>query len=227
MTKRMTKNAPGALVIGAGRHTAEVLDALEAAGISVHGCLDARVPVGTEVYPGVEVVGRDTELGRFIDEGFTRVYLGIGGLGNLDTRIHWFRELEKLNVCPPVLVHPSAHVAPTAEIAEGTTVLARASIGPLTRVGRNCVITQGAVITHHCCIGDHVVVAPGALLAAGVVVGERATIGMGVSVYHDLKIGREAVVVNGVDVMLDVPEGAVAKHARMPAAIRQPTSCSS
>ena len=227
MSKRRAGGARGALVIGAGRHAAEVLDALEASGIRVQGCLDAVVPVGTEVYPHVEVVGRDTELGRFIDEGFARVYLGIGGLNNLETRIRWFTELERLRVRTPALVHPAAHVAPTAEIGAGTTVLARASIGPLTRVGRNCVITQGAVITHHCCIGDHVVVAPGALLAAGVRVGERATIGMGVSVYHDLEIGREAVIVNGVDVMQDVPEGAVVKHARIPAAIRQAGACSS
>jgi len=56
------------------------------------------------------------------------------------------------------------------------------------------------------------------------VVGERATIGMGVTVYHDVTIGREAVVVNGVDVMQDVPEGAVVKHARIPAVVRARTS---
>jgi len=224
MSKSRGNEARAALVVGAGRHAVEVLDALEAAGVAVHGCLDAQVGLGAEVYRGVQVVGRDTELAKFVEDGFTRVYLGIGGLDNLEVRLRWFRELEELDVVGPALVHPSAHVAPSAQIGGGTTVLARASIGPLTRVGRNCVITQNAVITHHCCIEDHVVVAPGALLAAGVVVRERATIGMGVTVYHDVTIGREAVIVNGVDVMQDVPEGTVAKHGRVPVVIRVRTS---
>lgn len=199
------------LVLGAGRHAAEIIDALLANEIAVHGCLDARLPVGTEVYPGVRVVGADNDVEAMTGDGFDAVYLGIGGLDNLDARIDWFKRLESLGVLTPALIHPSAHVAPSATIGEGSCVLARASIGPLSRVGRGCMITQSAVITHHCRLGDYVMLAPNATLAAGVEIDDEATIGMGVTVFHDVRIGRRALIVNGVDLMHDVPAGQVVK----------------
>lgn len=209
-----------ALVVGAGRHAVEVLDALQAVGIGVHGCLDAKVGVGTEVYPGVRVVGSDRDLKALVSDGFRTVYIGIGGLSNLCARMRVFHLLQEWGAAPPALVHPSAHVAPTARIGAGTTVLARASVGPLSDVGRNCVITQGAIITHHCQIGDHVVIAPGAALAAGVTVGDETTVGMGVTIYADVCVGRGCVLVNGVHVMVEVPDESIVKHAGAPCVIR-------
>ena len=210
----------GVLVVCAGRHAIEVIDALNACGISVYGCLDGGIERGTEVYPGVKVVGSDRDLESMVADGFRSVYLGVGGLDNLSIRIRFFEQLESLGAVAQPLVHPAAHVAPTARLGRGTPVLAGASIGPLSTVGRNCVITQNAVITHHCTIGNHVVVAPNAVLAAGVTVNDEATIGMGVSVYHDLHIGRRSVVVNGIDLMQDVPDDTIVKHRGAPALLR-------
>ncbi len=217
-TTRASKQ--GAVVLCAGRHAAEVLDVLMAQGEPVHGCLDAAIPIGNEVYPGVSVVGRDDALEDMVADGFETVYLGIGGLENLEVRIRLFQRLKDLGIPPPPLVHPSAHVAPTAELGAGTTVLARASIGPLSRVGCNCVITQNATITHHCKVEDHVVVAPGAVLAAGVHVKRKAVIGVGVTVFRDLVIGENSTIVNGIDLMQDVPNDSIAKHRGASAVVR-------
>ncbi len=206
-----------ALVLCGGRHAAEVIDALIACGTQVHGCLDAALARGTEVYPGVTVVGSDDDLPAFVSDGFAHVYLGIGGFDNLDARIRLFRRLQELGVPPQPLVHPSAHVSSSAKIGIGTTILARASVGPLSSVGCNCVLTQASVITHHCRLGDHVVLAPNATLAAGVTVGEMATVGMGVTVFHDVTIGRRSVIVSGIHLMQDVPDDSVVKHRTLPA----------
>jgi len=208
----------GVLVVGAGRHAIEVIDALQARGVAIHGCLDARVPVGKEIYPGVRVVGLDRELAAMIRDGFRTVYMGIGGFDNLDVRIRLFSLVEELGVAAPPLIHPSAHVAPSSELGAGTTVLAHASVGPMNRIGRNCVITQNAVVSHHCCIGDNVVLSPNAALAAGVVVEDDATIGMGVTVYHDVHIGQRAIIVSGIHVFADAPAGATLKRDLTPAA---------
>ncbi len=211
---------PAALIVGGGRHAAEVIDALLAAGQRVHGCLDARLAAGSEVYPGVRVVGSDRDLRAMIADGFRRVYLGVGGLANLAARIRLFEQLVEFGCAPPVLIHPGAHVSPSARIGEGTTILARASVGPLSVVGRNSVLTQGSIVTHHCRIGDHVVIAPGAALAAGVEVGDESTIGMGVTVFADVRVGRRCVLVNGVAAMQNVPDDSILKHAGAPAVIR-------
>ena len=211
------KVRPEALVLCGGRHAVEVIDALLACGVPIHGCLDAHIALGTEVFPGVGVIGSDDDLDALVADGYGTVYLGIGGLDNLDTRIRLFRRLNELGVVQPPLIHPSAHVADSAEIGAGTTILARASVGPLSHIGENCILTQSSVVTHHCQLGDHVVLAPNATLAAGVTVGDAVTIGMGVTVYHDLTIGRRSVIVNGIAVMQNVPEDGVMKHRTMPA----------
>ncbi len=210
-----------AVVLCGGRHAAEVIDALLALGRPVHGCLDGKLPRGTEVYPGVVVVGSDTDLDALVADGFTKVYLGLGGLGNLPGRIELFRMLRERGVVQPTLVHPTAHIAPSASIGVGTTVLAGASVGPMSVIGCNGVITQGAVVTHHVAVGDHVVLAPQSVLAAGVRVGDEATIGMGVTVYHDVSIGKRSVIVNGIHVMQDVPGDSIVKHRSVPAVSRR------
>lgn len=207
---------PEALVLCGGRHAAEVIDALLACGIPIHGCLDAHLARGTEVFPGVSVIGSDDDLTAMIGDGYGTVYLGIGGLENLDARMRLFGRLKELGAAQPPLIHPSAHVADSATIGSGTTILARASVGPLSQIGENCILTQGSVVTHHCQIGDHVVLAPNATLAAGVTVGSEATIGMGVTVYHDVTIGKRSIIVNGIAVMQDVPDDCVMKHRSVP-----------
>lgn len=212
--------ADGVLVLCAGRHAVEVIDALIACGILVHGCLDARIPQGTEIYPGVTVIGTDRDLRAYVADGFTKVYLGIGGLGNLDDRIRLLDQLAELSAVAPTLIHPTAHVAPTASLERGTTILARASVGPLSTIGFGSIITQNAVVTHHCVVGRHVVIAPNAVLAASVHVGDESTVGMGVTVYHDVRVGRRVTIVNGANVMVDVPDGATVKHQGVPTVVR-------
>jgi sugar O-acyltransferase (sialic acid O-acetyltransferase NeuD family) len=219
-----TASAPhsrnGAVIVGAGRHAAEVIDALQSNGLPIHGCIDRSVPVGTEIYPNVRVVATDGDLTAIINDGFESIYLGIGGLANQDARRNWFDKLLVNDVAPPPLVHASAHIAPTVRLGTGTTVLARATIGPLSTIGQGCIIAQNAVITHHCRLADHVVIAPNATLAAGVRIDESATIGMNVTVLHDLHIGRRAWLINGVDVFQNIPANAVVKHHGPPASIR-------
>lgn len=65
----------GAVVLCAGRHAAEVLDILSARGDAIHGCLDAAIPIGTEIYPCVRVVGRDDAINDLVSAGCDTVYL--------------------------------------------------------------------------------------------------------------------------------------------------------
>jgi len=206
------RNEPGVLIVGAGRHAIEVIDALLARGIAIHGCLDARVPIGKEIYPGVRVVGHDRDLAAMSRNGFRTAYIGIGGFENLPARIRMFHAAEELGMAAGPLIHPSAHVAPSSHLSAGTTVLAHASIGPMNRIGRNCVITQNAAVSHHCCIGHNVVISPNAALAAGVVIEDDATIGMGVTVHHDVHVGSRATIVSGLHVTADVPADGTMKR---------------
>lgn len=57
-------------------------------------------------------------------------------------------------------VHAAAHVAPTAQIGEGTTVEPNAVIGPNVRIGKRCRIGASAVIDGWTELGDDNVIHP-------------------------------------------------------------------
>ena len=63
-------------------------------------------------------------------------------------------------------VHPKAHVEPTAQIGEGTTVYPGVYIGARVRIGRDCILFPNVVIYEDCVLRDRVT------LHAGTVVGQ-------------------------------------------------------
>lgn len=77
------------------------------------------------------------------------------------------------------LIHPSAVVSRTAEIGEGTIVMAGAVIQAHAKIGKHCIINTNAVCDHHTVVGDFAHIAPGVHLCGAVVVGEGALVGVG------------------------------------------------
>ena len=57
-------------------------------------------------------------------------------------------------------------ISPTAEIGEGTVVMAGSSVGNHTRIGRDCVIHPNVTIYDHCVIGDNVIIHSGSVIGA-------------------------------------------------------------
>ena len=109
----------------------------------------------------------------------------------------------------PVIVHPSAAVGATAELGEGTHVLAQAVVAADARVGRVCIINHCASVDHECTLGDGVHLAPSATLCGCVTLGENVLVGAGAVVLPRIAIGTDAVVGAGAVVTRDVPPGAV------------------
>jgi len=82
-------------------------------------------------------------------------------------------------------VHPSAVVAPGAQLA------------PDAAVGPNCVISDGARI------GAGVALGPGCVIGAGVAIGAGSRLHAGVTIYADCEIGDRAVLHSGVVIGAD------------------------
>jgi UDP-3-O-[3-hydroxymyristoyl] glucosamine N-acyltransferase len=61
-------------------------------------------------------------------------------------------------------IHVSAHVDPSAEVAEGTTIYPGAYVGPRAQVGRDCILYPGAVVYDDCVLGDRVTLHAGAVI---------------------------------------------------------------
>ena len=91
-------------------------------------------------------------------------------------------------------IHPSAVLARTAQIAEGTMICARACVGPGAVVGAGCILNTGCDVDHDCQIGHHCHIAPGAVLCGRVVVGPGCLIGAGAILLPGCTIGSHAIV---------------------------------
>jgi sugar O-acyltransferase (sialic acid O-acetyltransferase NeuD family) len=102
------------------------------------------------------------------------------------------------------LIHPTAAVSPTANIAEGVIVNAGSVIASGVTLGEFSLVNRGATVGHDCRVEAFANIGPGAHLASYVTIGRGAAIGIGATVINDVTIGNGAFVAAGSVVSRDV-----------------------
>ncbi len=185
---------------GAGGHALVVADALRDLKVPVAGLIDdnpVRVRDSTgSILPGFGINSqfRIPDSALIITIGNCRVRALLAD--RLDARYH-------------TLIHPSAIVSRTVEIAEGSVVMHGAIVQVASRIGRHVIVNTGARVDHECTIHDFAHIAPSVNLCGDVTVGEGAIIGAGAIVLPGVRIGKWSVVGAGAVVLRDVPDYAV------------------
>lgn len=109
----------------------------------------------------------------------------------------------------PTLLDPTAVVARTARVGEGSIVNAAAVIAGGARLGRSVHVNRSASIGHHNVVEDYATLGPGCVLAGHVAIGRGAFVGAGAVCAPRVTIGPNAVVGAGAMVVRDVPAGTV------------------
>lgn len=195
--------------IGAGGHAKTVIEAIRSQGrYEIIGLLDENEDrVGT-TWMDIPIIGTDDNLATLREKGIKRVFIGVGGVGDLRPRMALFAKVKLQGFEIIRAIHSGAWVSPSAELEEGATVLAQAAINASTQIGCNVIVNTGAIVEHDCVVGDHVHISPGAVLAGHVTVGEAAFIGAGACVRQGVRIGRRAIVGMGAAVIRDVEDDA-------------------
>ncbi|MBW2621377.1 MAG: acetyltransferase [Deltaproteobacteria bacterium] len=130
--------------------------------------------------------------------------VGIGG-PRARVRLELHRRLEKLDIPPVTMAHPSVVIAKDASIGAGSQIMAGSIIGPAASLGISCIINAKVNVDHDNKLGEGVEISPGATLCGVVTVGDRAWIGAGATVLPGVKIGEDSVVGAGAVVNKDVP----------------------
>lgn len=102
------------------------------------------------------------------------------------------------------LVHPTAWVAPTAELGPGCVVCPFAFVGPHARLGAYAVVNVYASVGHHAVLGDCGVLSPYATLNGYAELGAGVLMGTHASVLGGVKIGEWSRVAAGAAVYRDV-----------------------
>jgi len=192
--------------IGAGGHAKVVIDILrQMGGYEIVRLVDCDRNLWESEVSGVRVFGDDSSLRELYLQGVRNAFIGVGTVGDSESRIRVYELARKHGFQIVRAIHPTAVVATSAEIGDGATIMANAVINPDAHLGDNVIVNTRAVVEHDCIIGDHVHIAPGAVLSGTVTVGRGAHIGAGATVKQGTTIGERAVVGAGAVVVCDVP----------------------
>jgi len=97
----------------------------------------------------------------------------------------------------PALVHPTAIVAPGAQIGEGAILMAGANVDAFAEIGALCVLWPGAIVSHDSRIGANCFLSPGAIVCGFVATGAHCFLGAGSVVVDHREVPDRAFVKAG------------------------------
>jgi sugar O-acyltransferase (sialic acid O-acetyltransferase NeuD family) len=196
------------VIYGSGGHGKVVADAAGAAGWDVRGFADDNPAKAGAAVLNVPVLA----IGFAAGVAYCRRHGAavVVALGDNRARRRVFSALVDAGITPATIIHPSAVIAPSATIADGTVVFAGAVINPDSHVGENVIINTGVTVDHDNQVHDHAHLAPGVHTGGTVSIGEGALVGVGASVRNNMAIGAWSVVGAGAVVVAAVPAGVVA-----------------
>jgi sugar O-acyltransferase (sialic acid O-acetyltransferase NeuD family) len=120
-----------------------------------------------------------------------------------EARTHGLQRFSKL-------IDPTAVIARTATVGEGTVVNADAVVAAGSALGAFVQVNRSASVGHHNVIEDYSTLGPGCLLAGEVRIGRGAFVGAGAVCAPRVTIGPNAVIGAGAVVIRDVSAGAIA-----------------
>lgn len=103
------------------------------------------------------------------------------------------------------LIHPTAIVAPTAQIAAGAVICPYAIISDAARVGSFAVLNYHSSLGHDASVGDFAVLSPYATLGGGAVIQDDVFLGLHASVGPGKQVGAGSKVSANACALEDTP----------------------
>lgn len=128
-------------------------------------------------------------------------------VGNNSIRKNIYNNLAIRNLLPVNVIHPSALIDYTVEVAShGVMIAPNVTINAMARVGIGAICNTYSVIEHECIISDFAHIAPGAVLCGNVFVGENSFVGAKSVVRENIRIGKNVIIGAGSVVVKDIPD---------------------
>ena len=166
-------------VYGSRSYAATVRDLAMECGWRVLGFIDDHAPPSAFVstFDDVTAQHAGTSAGMLIGIGYR----------DLDARWRAWERVRAAGWDVPALIHPRAHVAPSAQIGEGCILMAGVVVDHRTQVKDACVLWPQACVNHDCLVGANTFLSPQVVICGNVRLGEHSF------------IGAQSVIVDGAD----------------------------
>ena len=156
-----------------GETEVEILDLL-ILGAGGHGEVVKEIAIATKQYSKIaflddcfddsnsKVIGKLADYERLKRE-YTNAFVAIG---NPVVREQWQSNLINVGYSIPILIHPNAHISPSAHLDKGTVVMPKAVVQTNAKMGKGCIVCAGAIVDHNAEVGDYCHINVGAVVAA-------------------------------------------------------------
>lgn len=189
------------LIIGSGGHAKVIIDMLlENNQYEIVGCIDNYE--NRSVF-GINVVGKDEDLEKFLKQGVNNVFIAIG---NNCVRKKIYDYVTNLGYNVINVVSKDARISKFVSFGKGIAIMPGAVINADTFIGNGVIVNTGATIDHDCKIGDFVHVAPGSNLAGKVVISEGSFLGVGTKIIDGINVGKWTIIGAGSVIINDIED---------------------
>ena len=128
------------------------------------------------------------------------------GIGEPVIREKLYNKVKEKDYNLAILVHPSASVAESAVLEEGTMVAHNAFVSIKAHLFTNALVQPLACVHHECSVGRNSVVSTSAVMGGNSSLGYNSFIGLGASVKQGISVGNGSVVGMGAVVIKNVSD---------------------
>lgn len=186
-------------LLGASGQAKVVCDLLDALGVKCAGLYDDIHEIDHKEHNGFILLDKITSIeNKPTDAGF-HIAIGVNSI-----RQSIACAKDQLNY--PILIHPSAIVAKSASLGDGSICMAGSIVQAAVQIGKHCIINTNASVDHDCILHNFAQVAPGATVCGNVTIGECSYVGAGAVIKQGIHIGNHVMIGAGAVVLKNIPD---------------------
>jgi sugar O-acyltransferase (sialic acid O-acetyltransferase NeuD family) len=198
------------IIYGAGGMAREVAALLEdinkiSPSWRILGFIDDFKGECNELINGYKILGNHTVLQNYPEPINIVIAVGDPAL-----REKIYDKIKSCNYQYPVLIHPTARVAGSAVIGEGSIIGMDAIVQVNASIGQHVLINMRTVLGHDVVVQDFSTCLVNCIISGNVTIGKGALLGSSCVIMEKITIGEGAKVSMGAVVSFNVEEGCVA-----------------
>lgn len=190
------------IILGASGHARSVIDIImQNTEYEVHGLIAG---VDEKGFWGISVIGQDSDLQKFYNEGIRCAFVAIG---NNAVRRRLVNQLKSIGYQLINVISKHAVISSYARLETGIVVMPGAVINAEAYIGEGSIINTNASVDHDDVIGQYTHIAPGCAISGSTKVGCECFLGTGAKVIDSIVIGDKVTVGAGAVVIQNISKG--------------------